>query len=187
MFSYRKEHPQFNHPHFNYESRFLLLPPWDGQADLVKEAFFSGKPIVFTDLTNGGSALFCLSEYEDENETFENEVFNGHGYFSVIVSGESSDWKQVKALIDEEIEKVKANGINKEEFEIIKKSMYGEQIRGFASVSGVAEAMLATDFEGLSVYEETEVLANITVEDIMNRLAEFDINNTSVSIINPDK
>ena len=71
MFLYRKEHPQFNHPHFNYDARFLLLPPWDGQADLVKEAFFSGKTIVFTDLTNGGSALFCLSEYEDENETFE--------------------------------------------------------------------------------------------------------------------
>ena len=71
MFLYRKEHPNFNHPHFNYDARFLLLPPWDGQADLVKKAFFSGKPIIFTDLTNGGSALFCLSEYEDENETFE--------------------------------------------------------------------------------------------------------------------
>jgi hypothetical protein len=78
MFWYRKEHPQFNHPHFNYDARFLLLPPWDGQADLVKEVFFSGKPIVFTDLTNGGSALFCLSEYEDENETFE-LLFHGMG------------------------------------------------------------------------------------------------------------
>ena len=71
MFLYRKEHPEFNHPHFNCEARVLLLPPWDCQADLVKEVFFSGKPIVFTDLTNGGSALFCLSEYEDENEIFE--------------------------------------------------------------------------------------------------------------------
>ena len=35
MFWYRKEHPNFNHPHFNYDVRFLLLPPWDGQADLV--------------------------------------------------------------------------------------------------------------------------------------------------------
>ena len=78
MFWYRKEHPNFNHPHFNYDARFLLLPPWDGQADLVKEVFFSGKPIVFTDLTNGGSALFCLSEYEDENETFE-LLFHGAG------------------------------------------------------------------------------------------------------------
>ena len=46
MFWYRKEHPEFKHPHFNYDARFLLLPPWDGQADLVKEVFFSGKPIV---------------------------------------------------------------------------------------------------------------------------------------------
>ena len=65
--------------------------------------------------------------------------------------------------------------------------MYGEQIRGFASVSGVAEAMLATNFEGLSVYDETDVLSKITPEDIMNRLSDFDINNTSVSIINPAK
>ena len=71
MFLYRKEHPNFNHPHFNYDARFLLLPPWDGQADLVKEVFFSGKPIVFTDLTNGGSGFFCLSEYEDQAESFE--------------------------------------------------------------------------------------------------------------------
>ena len=37
----------------------------------VKEVFFSGKPIFFTDLANGGSGLFCLSEYEDQAESFE--------------------------------------------------------------------------------------------------------------------
>lgn len=67
MLTYEKDNPS----RFNREARFLLLPMWENECISIKEVFFSGKPIVFSDLTNGGSALFCLSEYEDENETFE--------------------------------------------------------------------------------------------------------------------
>ena len=67
MLSYEKENPS----RFNKEARFLLLPMWENECTPVKEVFFSGKPIVFTDLTNGGSGFFCLSEYEDQAESFE--------------------------------------------------------------------------------------------------------------------
>ena len=144
---------------------------------------------IATELIVGDGSKLYKELYESGliNETFETEIFNGHGYFATIISGESNEWEKVKEKIDREIERVKIEGFDADEFEIIKKSMYGEQIRGFASVSGVAEAMLATNFEGLSVYDETQVLSKITPEDIMNRLSDFDINNTSVSIINPAK
>ena len=67
MLSYEKDNPS----RFNKEVRFLLLPMWENECTPVKEVFFSGKPILFTDLANGGSGLFCLSEYEDQSETFE--------------------------------------------------------------------------------------------------------------------
>ena len=67
MLSYEKDNPS----RFNNHARFLLLPMWENECTPVKEVFFSGKPIVFTDLTNGGSGFFCLSEYEDQAESFE--------------------------------------------------------------------------------------------------------------------
>ena len=36
-----------------------------------KRGFLFRKTDLFTDLTNGGSGLFCLSEYEDQAESFE--------------------------------------------------------------------------------------------------------------------
>ena len=74
MLTYEKDNPS----RFNREARFLLLPMWENECTPVKEVFFSGKPIFFTDLTNGGSALFCLSEYEDQAESFELLLF-GYG------------------------------------------------------------------------------------------------------------
>ena len=74
MLTYEKDNPS----RFNREARFLLLPMWENECTPVKEVFFSGKPILFTDLTNGGSALFCLSEYEDQAESFELLLF-GYG------------------------------------------------------------------------------------------------------------
>ena len=50
---------------------------WENDCNPVKEVFFSGKPIIFTDLTNGGSGFFCLSEYEDQSETFELLLYGG--------------------------------------------------------------------------------------------------------------
>lgn len=73
MLSYEKDNPT----RFNDKARFLLLPMWENECTPVKEVFFSGKPIVFTDLINGGSALFCLSEYEDRSETFELLLYGG--------------------------------------------------------------------------------------------------------------
>ncbi len=74
MLTYEKDNPS----RFNREARFLLLPMWENECISIKEVFFSGKPILFTDLTNGGSALFCLSEYEDQAESFELLLF-GYG------------------------------------------------------------------------------------------------------------
>ena len=74
MLTYEKDNPS----RFNREARFLLLPMWENECISIKEVFFSGKPIFFTDLTNGGSALFCLSEYEDQAESFELLLF-GYG------------------------------------------------------------------------------------------------------------
>lgn len=74
MLTYEKDNPS----RFNREARFLLLPMWEHECISIKEVFFSGKPLFFTDLTNGGSCLFCLSEYEDQAESFELLLF-GYG------------------------------------------------------------------------------------------------------------
>ena len=146
---------------------------------------------IAIDLIAGNTTGLYKKMYEQGliNDNFGSEIFLGHGYFSVIVSGESKDWKKVKEMLDSEIEQAKENGFDKSEFEIIKKSMYGTQIKDLSSVSGIAESMLYYNFNfnGLSLYDEIDLLAEITVEDIENRIKEFDIDNSAVSVINPKK
>lgn len=144
---------------------------------------------MIADLIFGSSTPLYKKMYEMGliNDNFDSEIFSGHGYFSVIISGESDDWKTVKAMIDEEIERIKTAGFNKDEFETLKKSVYGLQIKGLSSVSGVAESMLDLSFNGLSIYDHIETVAELTIEDLEKRLLEFDITNSSVSVVNPEK
>ena len=155
----------------------------------AKEALRAGLECkMIADLICGSSTPLYKTMYEQGliNDNFESEIFSGHGYFSVIISGESTDWKTVKQMIDAEIERVKKDGFDKAEFEILKKSMYGLQIKGLGSVSGIAESMLGLSFDGLSIYDEIELLADMTTEDLEKRISEFSTENSSVSIVNPE-
>lgn len=153
-----------------------------GEAELraIYEAKIASEIIV----GNGSQLNKKLYDSGLINENFEIEIFSGNGYFSVLFEGESSDPQKVYDLIDEEIEKVKKNGFDKEDFAAQKKAAYGEQIKIFNNVSDVAEEMQETEFRGLGVYDSIELLEKMTYDDVMNRInIVFDKKYSAISTI----
>ena len=117
------------------------------------------------------------------NTTFDIEYFEGFGYSAHIFNGESTEPEKVRERINNEIEKMKKQGIDKETFDRIKKKHYGGFIMNFNDIDSLANALIGGYFNGDGLYDQLEVLESITLEDINNRLNAINIENSSMSII----
>lgn len=118
------------------------------------------------------------------NTSFYSEYFEGLGYGAHIFSGESENPEEVRKNIDEEILRLQKNGIDKDEFERIRKKHYGKFIMGFDDVDSVANYLINDYFNGDGLFDGLSAIESITAEDINKRLREaVDVNNSSMSVI----
>lgn len=120
------------------------------------------------------------------NSTFSTEVFSGEGFFMPIFGGESRDPEKVAELISAEIERCKKEGFDREQFENAKKAYYGSLVKDLNSPSDIATNMINKTMSGLTAFDELEIAAAVTLEDVENRLkAQFDTSRGVLSIIDP--
>lgn len=159
-------------------------PPYSGIELLKKETEAS----IIMQLLMGTTTELYKSLIEDGliNSQFATEVFSVDGAFSCICGGESRDPKEVMNRIFKEVEKVKASGFEKEQFDIIKKSMYGSLVSGFNNTENCVSMLINADFSGVSAFDVPEVLANTTFEDVTKTFELlFDANKAAISIVEP--
>lgn len=118
---------------------------------------------------------------------FDNETFMGRGYAACIFGGYSKDPDCVKAMLDEEIERYKREGIDKESFERARKSVYGAVVGGFDSADEIASTMLSAYFCAESdAYIELDAVSELTVSDVQKLLENgFDPQCSVLSVIDP--
>ncbi|MGN1416766.1 MAG: EF-P 5-aminopentanol modification-associated protein YfmH [Oscillospiraceae bacterium] len=131
---------------------------------------------------------FYKKLYDDGliNSTFSTEVFSGDGFFMPIFGGESRDPEKVMELINAEIERCKIEGFDREQFENAKKAYYGSLVKDLNSPSDIATNMINKTMCGLTAFDELEIAAAVTLEDVENRLkAQFDTSRGVLSIIDP--
>lgn len=120
------------------------------------------------------------------NYTFSTEVFCGEGFFMPIFGGESRDPERVRDLINAEIERCKKEGFDRELFENAKKAYYGSLVKDLNSPSDIATNMINKTMCGLTAFDELEIAAAVTLEDVENRLkSDFDTSRAVLSIIDP--
>ena len=112
-------------------------------------------------------------------------VFCGRGYFTVITDGESRNPDAVMEEVTKELYRIKQEGLNEEEFITIRNMTYGNLVACFNNVESVATNMLDYEINGIGIYDGIEIAATVTFEDIKKALAEMDIDNSSISIIEP--
>lgn len=120
------------------------------------------------------------------NQSFETETDDGEGFFINAASGESRDPREVMKRMNAEIERVRREGLSKEEFSELKKSRYGSLVRVFNNVSASASQMLVSHLAGCGAFDPVEVLAEMTFEDVMSRLDRLlNPSRCAISIIEP--
>jgi len=83
-------------------------------------------------------------------------------YAHIVISGQTKDEKQFVEKIKEEIEKLKQNGINKEDFERIKKKIYGEYIMEYNQIADISRMFLADSFKGINSFDYLEEYKQVT-------------------------
>ena len=98
------------------------------------------------------------------NSTFGSETIDGEGFFVNIIEGESKDPVKLRELINEEIKRVKREGISREDFNDMKKSRYASAIRAFANVESCASLMLDSYINSAQPFDAIETSSLSIVE-----------------------
>lgn len=134
------------------------------------------------------SSAFYKKLYDEGlvNSTFSSEVFFGDGYFCSIFGGESRNPRLVRDRLVGEIDRAKKEGLDRERFEIVKKSYYGALIRDLNDAEAIATNMLNSGMENVTAFDVIESVAAVTFEDVSARLdRQFNTENVTISIIEP--
>ena len=145
--------------------------------------------ILLSMLASPASSLFRnLMDANLINSSFSYELFDGPGYCSVIFGGESRAPKQAAEMIKRFISKYKAEGLNKEDFDIARKSIYGDVISSLNSVSSIANAILDYHFNDNEMFKYIEAVENTSLEDVNAKFQKMlDVNNCTLSVVkSPD-
>ncbi len=118
------------------------------------------------------------------NSSFSYELFDGPGYCAIIFGGESRAPKQAAEMIKSYISKMKNEGIDKEEFEIAQRAVYGDAISSLNNVSSISNAITDHYFGGTELFAYIDAVAQTSVEDVTNRLTQvLDVNNCTLSVV----
>jgi predicted Zn-dependent peptidase len=118
------------------------------------------------------------------NSSFNYELFTGPGYCSVIFGGESRAPKQAAETIKQYISGLKTKGLDKDDFEITKKAVYGDAVSALNSVSSISNMIADYHFSGNEIFSYIDAIADAKLEDIVNRLSEMlDVNNCTLSVV----
>ena len=105
-------------------------------------------------------------------------------YAHIVISGQSNEPERVMKELKKEIEKLKKEGLEKQQFERIKKKIYGDYITEYNDISGVARMLMADYFKGINSFEYIENHKQITKKYTKKILKEiFDENKMVISIV----
>jgi len=107
-----------------------------------------------------------------------------YGY--VALSGESQDPKMVRTIVFEGLKKAQTEGIKAEDAERVLRAMTGRYIKQFNNLSGVAHEYMSQAFNGIGLFDYAEVIRDITVDSLNERLRTyFDTERSVLSVVEP--
>ncbi len=117
---------------------------------------------LYNDLYNKG----LLQEQPDLDYEFSKE------YAHVLISGQSKQPEEIQKALLETVEQYKQNGIPQEDFDRIKKKIYGDYVVEYNEVGDIARMFLADRMKGINSFEYIEKYEEVTKEYTENILKE---------------
>ena len=146
-------------------------------SDIILEAVAGKTSAFYSELLEAGLI----------NTSFESEYFCGYGYAAWIFTGESPDGREVQKRITARIRALQESGISKADFERIRKKLYGRSIMQFNDIDGIANAMVSAYFCKEGLFDETEILQSLTLDEVNARLrTALQTDCAALSVIKPE-
>lgn len=101
-------------------------------------------------------------------------------YAHILITGQSKYPEQVYDLFKNAVNELKKNGIDLEEFERVKKMLYGSFIKEYDEPGDIARMFIADFFKGINSFEYLEEIATINEQYVEQMLKEVFVDNKMV-------
>ena len=156
-------------------------------ADLRTEKDLAAMEVLLNVLASDSSPLFrhLLDQGLINESSFSYEYFEGEGYATVMFGGESKDPETVAQAIKEGINSLKTNGISPAAFERAKRGIYGENVAALNSTANISNAIIGLSLKNREFFTYIDALAELTIEEVTQKLNIFDENKSVLSVIRP--
>lgn len=158
------------------------------EKENLSERDIAAMEVLLDLMASDASPMFrtLLDEGLVNEASFSYEYFEGSGYASVFFSGESKDPKRVAEFIAQEVERLKAEGIDQAAFERSRRAVYGENVSAMNSVSAIANGIMNRVFKNRELFTYIDVFSELTLEDVTEKLSRvFDRDRSVLSVILP--
>ncbi len=120
------------------------------------------------------------------NNTFQTDYTVQTSYAYSAIEGESRDSKAVYEAVKNEIERVRREGLNEDDFNRIKKVMWGRYIRSHNNVEEYAGMFMQFLFVGADYFNYHDAYEKVTFDDVKRRFENhFVTERSALSVINP--
>jgi len=106
------------------------------------------------------------------------------GYAHILITGQATKTEEVFERLKREVSNLKENGLNEEEFDRIKKMIYGGYVREYNDVAETARMFLADSFKGINSFDYIDEINSVKAEYGYQVLKEvFDENQMVLSVV----
>ncbi|HOJ09386.1 MAG TPA: pitrilysin family protein [Clostridiales bacterium] len=143
---------------------------------------------ILLEIIIGRSSNLFISLYEDGliNNDFEFDYVAEENYAYSVINGESQNPLKVKERILECIDSFIYNGISQNDYERVKKAMYGRTVRGFNSVENISGNFISAYFKGIYIFDYFDIYDKINFEYVNSVMKEhFTRDRFAMSVITP--
>ena len=114
------------------------------------------------------------------------DYFDGPGYASWLMGGESRDPDAVCGAIRQEIRRLAEDGVDPAGFAAARSAVYGRLVAQLDSVEGCGEMLVSGHFYGRKPFDLLDAAAHLDIQSIYRRLREdFREEASALSIIRP--
>ncbi|MEE1198539.1 MAG: pitrilysin family protein [Acutalibacteraceae bacterium] len=135
-----------------------------------------------------GESSPCYKKLTDMgliNDEFDTEYFTGRGFAAILFEGESNEPKRVAEEIKAEIKRLSNEGIDSQLFEAVKRDSFGDTIKRYDNVNNITMMFVDAAVSNYNIFDEIEVLKDITLDEVLSYLSVFDDSRTVLSVIKP--
>ena len=143
--------------------------------------------IIFNILIGDSSELYQSLYKEGLLQSQPGFIYeNTDVYSHVLIEGQSQKYDEVIKRIEDGIESLKQKGIRDEEFERIKKKLYGEFVKSYNNVDHIATSFIQNYFKGINQLDYFEEFKGLDKEYTMQILNDvFNQEKQVISIVKP--